>query len=278
MLKDRIITAIVMVCGLLAALLLLPPLGLMLFFFLIVLAGSWEWADLSGYSGAGRPLYVIVFALLMAATGYFTGVITGSVNTDIVKEVLRAGVLWWSLALLWVMSYPRSAALWRPAPLRALLGFLVLIPAWLAVSYLRGFDNGVWLILFALALVVCADVAAYFSGKAWGKAKLAPAVSPGKSWAGFWGGFVATVALAALLWRLWPGGAPITLLPMLVIAAFTALASVLGDLVESMLKRERGIKDSGSILPGHGGIMDRLDGMAAALPVFALGIILSGWQ
>ncbi len=275
---QRVVTAVVIVGALLAALLLLPPLALVVFFGVIVLMGSWEWADFCGFGTPQRVVYVLVTGTLMVITGWFAGIYGGAVDIDVVKEVLRAGVLWWAVSLLWVMSYPRSAVIWRPAPVRALLGLLALVPAWLAVCFLRSYEHGIWLIIFAIALVAVADIAAYFSGRAWGRRKLAPAVSPGKSWAGFWGGFVASVTTAALIWSLWPGGAPITLGPMMAIAAFTALASVLGDLVESMLKRERGIKDSGSILPGHGGVMDRLDGMAAALPVFALGVILAQWR
>jgi phosphatidate cytidylyltransferase len=129
-----------------------------------------------------------------------------------------------------------------------------------------------------VALVAIADIGAYFFGRRFGKAKLAPAVSPGKSWAGFWGGLACSVSFMAALWYFWPGGMPVGLPAMLVLAAITSLASVLGDLLESMVKRHRGIKDSSQLLPGHGGVMDRVDSLTAASPVFALGLMSVGWQ
>jgi len=158
------------------------------------------------------------------------------------------------------------------------MGVAVLLPTWLALSYLRNLPNGAWLLLMLVALVAIADIGAYFFGRRFGKAKLAPAVSPGKSWAGFWGGLACSVSFMAALWYFWPGGMPVSLPAMLVLAAITSLASVLGDLLESMVKRHRGIKDSSQLLPGHGGVMDRVDSLTAASPVFALGLMSVGWQ
>ncbi|MBL4827597.1 MAG: phosphatidate cytidylyltransferase [Spongiibacteraceae bacterium] len=129
--------------------------------------------------------------------------------------------------------------------------------------------------MILIVLVASADIGAFFVGRAWGKAKLAPSVSPGKSWAGFWGGLVCSTVLATLIWLWLP--IHVALFKVLAIAAITSLASVLGDLLESMVKRERGVKDSGVVLPGHGGMMDRLDSLSAASPVFTLCLILTGW-
>ena len=278
MLKERIITAVIIVAGLLLALFYLPPLVLMAVFALLVLMGGWEWANLSGYeSRGGRSFYTVLLAGGLACAGYFSGLFTGELNVGISKEILRAGCTWWAIALLLVKFYPGSSSLWGAGPVRALIGFLILVPAWLAISLLRVVDDGIWVIIVAILLVVAADVGAYFAGRAFGKAKLAPKVSPGKSWAGFWGGLSLSLAIAVLIAFSWPGGLPIAPQAMLLLAAFTVLASVLGDLTESMVKRHRGIKDSGDLLPGHGGVMDRLDSLSAALPVFALGLILSGW-
>ena len=156
------------------------------------------------------------------------------------------------------------------------MGLLVLVPTWFALMALRLHSNGVGLIFVLIALVTAADIGAYFTGKAWGKAKLAPNVSPGKSWAGFWGGLVTSALLALSLWWLLDGGQH-SGLAVMAIAVATSLASVLGDLLESMVKREQGVKDSGRILPGHGGMLDRLDSMTAAAPVFALCLLLAGW-
>lgn len=154
-----------------------------------------------------------------------------------------------------------------------IIGALTLVPAGVAVLTIHSYANGQWLVLALLLLVAAADTGAYFSGKAFGKRKLAPNVSPGKSWEGVIGGLLLVSAIA-LIYGLFDGD------PWfigLVIALPAAAVSVLGDLLESMLKRHRGVKDSGSILPGHGGVLDRIDGITAAAPVFALALIATGW-
>jgi phosphatidate cytidylyltransferase len=129
-----------------------------------------------------------------------------------------------------------------------------------------------------VAVVAAADIGAYFSGRAWGRHKLAPKVSPAKTWEGFWGGLMAVALAAVLLWSLLPvQAAHISLAAVLAVTLTTALASVVGDLSVSMVKRQSGAKDSGSLLPGHGGVLDRLDSLCGAAPVFALGLLLAGW-
>ena len=163
------------------------------------------------------------------------------------------------------------------------MGLFVLLPAWVGLNHLRtgAFQfgdtaNNLLVILYVFLLVWVADIGAYFAGRAFGKAKLAPRVSPGKSWAGVWGGLVAVGLLALVASLLVAASAQQTLL-LILASLFTGLVSVLGDLLESMLKRFRGIKDSSQLLPGHGGIMDRIDSLTAAIPVFALIITLLGW-
>lgn len=278
MLKQRVITALIIVAGLLAALVFLSAVQLSLVFALLVSVAAWEWADMSGIgSAAGRASFLAVCVSLMGAVAWQGGLL-GDVNEALIRELLTAACVWWAIALLWVKSYPASAPLWGTVTMRVFMGFLVLVPAWLAISYLRFLSDGILLILLLIALVASADIGAYFFGRAFGKAKLAPAVSPGKSWAGFWGGLFSSTCLMATLWYFWPGGMSVALLPMMCLAAVTVLASVLGDLLESMVKRHRGIKDSGKLLPGHGGFMDRLDSLTAAAPVFTLGMMSVGWQ
>ena len=160
--------------------------------------------------------------------------------------------------------------------MRVLMGYLVLVPAWLAFVALRLNEHGAAYLFILVGLVACADTGAYFTGKAWGKSKLAVDVSPAKSWAGFWGGLACCCVFAVLLWLAF-GSTANALQTVVAVAIVTGLASVLGDLVESMVKRYQGVKDSGAILPGHGGIMDRLDSLTAAAPVFALCLLLVGW-
>jgi phosphatidate cytidylyltransferase len=281
MLKQRIITGVLIVVALSAALVYLSLPALSAVFALVVLLAAWEWSDLTGLSSTvSRFCYVAACGLLMAVAGWKADLL-GSVDHAQVKDIVVVASLWWAIALLWVKSYPLSAGLWGSLWMRALMGFLVVVPAWLALCYLRSLSNGVWLIVLVIALVASADVGAYFVGRAFGKAKLAPAVSPGKSWAGFWGGLASSTLLSALLWvllaRMSPGAIPIGLLPLFCLVIVTVLASVLGDLLESMVKRHRGIKDSGQLLPGHGGVMDRIDSITAAAPVFALGLMATGW-
>ncbi|WP_101756613.1 phosphatidate cytidylyltransferase [Oceanicoccus sp. KOV_DT_Chl] len=277
MLKQRVITAVIMMLLIGLGIVFLPLLGLAIMFAALVLVAAWEWSALAGLSSKySRLAYTAVTLVLMLAAAEYSQILTAQMHWERVRDILGLGCLWWAIALLWVKSYPASAVIWRTNAMRFLMGFLTLVPAWIALVYLRSHSQGVMLLFIMIALVASADIGAYFAGKTWGNAKLAPDVSPGKSWAGFWGGMVATTSLAVLLsW--WFGGAKYPLFAVAVVALVTGLASVLGDLLESMLKREEGIKDSGSILPGHGGMMDRLDSMTAAAPVFALCLLLAGW-
>ncbi|MAK45456.1 MAG: phosphatidate cytidylyltransferase [Spongiibacter marinus] len=278
MLKQRIITAVVIVAALLAAMAYLSAGQLSLLFAGIVLVAAWEWADLSDLRPqVARLAYVLAIGALIASVYALMGDVA-SWSTAALQELFVAACVWWAVALLWVKGYPVSAGLWGSRPVRIVMGVAVLLPTWLALSYLRNLPNGAWLLLMLVALVAIADIGAYFFGRRFGKAKLAPAVSPGKSWAGFWGGLACSVSFMAALWYFWPGGMPVSLPAMLVLAAITSLASVLGDLLESMVKRHRGIKDSSQLLPGHGGVMDRVDSLTAASPVFALGLMSVGWQ
>jgi len=167
---------------------------------------------------------------------------------------------------------------WRTRAMRNLMGLLVLALAWMAAVYLVSLPRGGGLIVVMVLIVATADIGAYFSGKTWGRHKLAEVVSPKKTWEGFWGGLSACVVLALLLWSQLPSQqAHVSLAAVLVVVLATALASVVGDLTVSMVKREAGVKDSGSLLPGHGGVLDRLDSLCGAAPVFALGLLLAGW-
>jgi phosphatidate cytidylyltransferase len=277
LLKQRVITAIVMALFISAAILFMPVTALAALLTVLVLIASWEWAKLAGL---GRSFSKAMFALsclaLMVVVSLYMGLFTASPDWLRGRDVLGLGCLWWALALLWVKGYPGSAPLWGSVAVRCVMGWLTLLPAWLALIYLRQHDDGIAYLFILIGLVACADIGAFFAGRAFGKAKLAPAVSPAKSWAGFWGGVSASCGFALLLWAFW-GTGQMHPAAVLAIALFTALASVLGDLLESMVKRHQGVKDSGTILPGHGGIMDRIDSITAAAPVFALSLLLVGW-
>jgi phosphatidate cytidylyltransferase len=272
-LKTRIITALILAPIAIGGIFFLPPLGFALFTGAIIAVGAWEWANMAGIT---QPVGRAVYALVTAAILY------GMLEVPSVA-VLWVALLWWLGCLLMIRCYPAGSGGWGSPAARAVMGLLVLVPAWVGLNHLRtgGFQFGdsasnLLLILYVFCVVWVADIGAYFSGRAFGRAKLAPRVSPGKSWAGVWGGLLAVGVFALLIGVLAQAGNGD--IALLVLASLvTAGVSVVGDLMESMLKRFRGIKDSSQLLPGHGGIMDRVDSLTAAIPVFALIITQLGW-
>ncbi|WP_336273569.1 phosphatidate cytidylyltransferase [Vreelandella indica] len=260
MLKQRIITA-----AWLAPLVLVGLFGLdggayALFTALIVLLGTWEWANLAGVTRtAQRALLVAAMAGLMLVMW-----LTGEATSIWPLWLAAAG---WLLNLYWVTRYPALGQQWQTTVRRLAMGLWVLLPCWVGFNILRE-SGSVWL-LFVLLLVWCADIGAYFVGRHWGRRKLAPHVSPGKSWEGVLGGLAAT-AILAFLFALGLSLNMVGSLTLILVTAVVTLTSVLGDLLESMLKRHRNIKDSSQLLPGHGGVLDRIDSLTAAIPLFAL--------
>ncbi len=272
MLRTRIVTAVVAVSIVLAALFLLPPRIWGLVALLAALGAAHEWALLGGLRKRTWLLFVagtfsIAFGLLFApSSGFARGW-----PDAIVLIVCGAAALFWLLfAPLWVIRRWRA-----PSPLlTALVGWLVLIGAWVALVELQA--RSPWLVLAAMAVVWIADTAAYFTGRAFGRSKLAPQVSPGKTWEGVYGAVAAVVVYSLLLVPFAHAagfGSPIGALTIAAWIAFVAVVtavSVVGDLYESLLKRQAGVKDSGQLLPGHGGILDRVDAQLAALPLLAI--------
>ncbi|MGH1486286.1 MAG: phosphatidate cytidylyltransferase [Cellvibrionaceae bacterium] len=275
MFKLRVITGSIMAVAFLLSLFLLPPIGFTVFITLVLLAGAWEWSNLSSFELTyQRIIYCLSVITAIGALAFYMGAFSGKISLSSVREVLLVACAWWAIALLWIQGYPSSGILWGARWIRALMGYLVLVPAWVALVYLYQVNNGPWFILLVMLTVFVADTGAYIFGKALGKRKLAKHVSPGKSWEGFLGGLFCCVVLAIAIHFLTHFG---TWQSLLVVLLCTSSVSVVGDLLESMIKRHRGIKDSGHMLPGHGGMMDRLDSITAAAPVFVIGAILFGW-
>lgn len=260
MLRQRIITAAWLAPLTLAGLFGLQGGAFALFTAIIVLLGGWEWTNLAGVTERARRLSLVAGLAALMLLLWLAGAASS-------PWLLWLGAAGWLLNVYWVTHYPARIEQWQSTPRRLAMGLWVLLPAWVGFNLLRDL-GAVWL-LFVLLLVWSADIGAYFAGRAFGRRKLAPRVSPGKSWEGVAGGLVATAALA-LLFAVWQGlgggGGLLLLLATLVVT----LISVLGDLLESMLKRHRGIKDSSNLLPGHGGVLDRIDSLTAAVPLFAL--------
>ncbi|GIK33835.1 MAG: hypothetical protein AMXMBFR45_22330 [Gammaproteobacteria bacterium] len=263
-LAQRVVTAGTLVAVLLPAFLLLPKTFGLVLIGLFVLGAAWEW---SGFLGLGsmrpRLACVALVAMLLAASRLMTAVLPVSV-------IAACAMLWWALAFLLILRFPVPIR----RPVAALCGLLVLLPAWLCLAALLYTDiDGRALLLLALAIVWAADVGAYFAGRRLGRVKLAPQVSPGKTWEGVFGGLacaaVTAVAGAAIL-----GHPPV---PAMALGLSVGAISIVGDLTVSMFKRNAGLKDSGNLFPGHGGILDRIDSVTAAAPLFLLEAGWLGW-
>lgn len=265
MLKTRILTALVMLPLFLMALFRLPEQGWSAFVMLICLIGSWEWSRFIGYSGLKSVAYVAVTALLGLPLVLFGMDANGQLALAVLSLLfwLFAAPLW--LRLKWKLAEMRSAPL---------LGWLVLFASWHAMVAWHAKPNGAWLLLALMAVCWVADTSAYFAGRKFGKRKLAPTISPGKSWEGVIGAYVGVTIYALLIIQSPIAGVfgGYAMLPGVWI--LTAL-SIVGDLLESLFKRQAGIKDSSNLLPGHGGILDRIDSQLAILPVSAALLTLS---
>jgi phosphatidate cytidylyltransferase len=270
MLKQRIITASILFALFLAALFGLPAMGWQGLVLVVMWQGAVEWAKLSGFSGRESFVYWVSTLALMVGMVW----IDNSAALEL-QTWLHLG--WYILAvLLWVFVVPAwLMAGWRPqnAWLKGVVGWVVLLPTGLAMLDLRAASP--WLLLFAMTVVMMADISAYFAGKRYGKNKLAPAISPGKTWEGVFGALAGVTLYLVAVW--WFGGLykQYPMLPGIVLAGcwWVALA-VIGDLFESALKRQAGVKDSGALLPGHGGLLDRIDALTSTLPFAGIALIL----
>ena len=266
MLKQRFITGIILAPLVIAGFVLLNAQWFAVMVGGIITLAAWEWARLAGIqTQSGRVTYAAVVALLL--TSLYSYPLP-------VLNILVMAACWWVLATVMILRYPQGQGLWA-GWLAQLYGLVVLLPAWTALVWLRAQDGGLWLLLTVVVMVWAADIGAYFSGKAFGKHKLLPRVSPGKTLEGLLGGLLlAEVLVVVAMVYLGCSGRSFVLglLGTLVVVLF----SVVGDLTESLFKREQGLKDSSNLLPGHGGIMDRIDSLTAAIPLFALGWYLFG--
>jgi phosphatidate cytidylyltransferase len=267
MLKVRVLTGSVLGALLLLGLFLLPALWAVLAFGVVFTIGAWEWAGFGMLRGAAaRSGYTAGVALVLLLSWRWSG------DPAHLIILLSAACLWWVIAFLWLLLIPSR----HRRAVTLMCGLAVLAPAFVALARLQisahGFARGPVIVLWLILMVCAADIGAYFSGRAFGRRKLAPRVSPGKTVEGALGG-LAMVALVA------GGGAVYFRLPPLIVIAFglaVGIFSIIGDLTESMFKRAAALKDSGTLLPGHGGLLDRIDSVAAAAPWYALGLFGSG--
>lgn len=263
MLKQRIITAIILIAFVLGILFYSSPPVFCIMVGVIALGGAWEWSNLMGLTRISSRLLYLFIMLFVFFNALFIPV----------TLILTVSFIWWILATLLIVIYPKapgwgSGYLWR-----GVMGIFVLLPCWVAINYIRNQDQGISALIFLFILIWGADTAAYFAGKKWGKTKLAPAVSPGKTIQGAIGAFSFSI-LFTMLALLFSHVSLHSWLWTILLSMLTVGFSIIGDLFESMLKRQVNIKDSGSLLPGHGGLLDRIDSLTAAAPIFALGALL----
>lgn len=268
MLGRRIVTAAVLLVLLGAALFWLDGGWLYGVFCLVALGAAWEWAGIADLpSRPERARYTLLIGALLGAAWF------AQVEYRLAPLIWMVGVLWWLLSFWLLRGFPASLEIARfGARARQTAGVAMIVPVPLALSTLVDGAGGLVALGTLFAIVWGADIGAYFAGRAWGRNKLAPSVSPGKTREGAWGGAVLALAVVLPVAALWlpVSGAGLALFVLL--AVVCVLVSILGDLVESAFKRVAGIKDSGALLPGHGGVLDRVDSLLAVAPLFALGL------
>ncbi|HKU91068.1 MAG TPA: phosphatidate cytidylyltransferase [Steroidobacteraceae bacterium] len=261
MLRQRVLTAVVLVAVLLGVMLGLPPIATIWLVTVLVLIGAWEWAAFIGNGSApARATFTVTVAAFLIGSLYLY-----SSSAEFVRGAMTLAMVWWVAALLWICVAPT-----RVNPVSAAVaGILSLVPCWLALVYITFTTNSTHWVLFTLALVWAADTGAFFAGRWLGRVPLAPRVSPKKTWEGVFGGMLVSGFVA---WLAATFVFSVDVWQFVAICIAVAAVSIVGDLTESMLKRAVGLKDSGSVFPGHGGMLDRIDSVTAAAPalVFAL--------
>ena len=267
--KTRTLTALVLAPVAIALILFVPTLLFAVITGAVFLYAIWEWTRMLGLRDAGlRGAVVAAHGAAMVALWTLRG-------GPVWWVVILAGVAWWPVAAFWLRHFSFGVAPTRDhVALKIAAGFFTVVPAWCGLLQVHGSaDHGPWWTLFGLMLVWVADSGAYLAGSRWGTTKLAPRISPGKTWAGVYGAVAASAVVGVIgAWLLGLRGMPLA--GIFVLAMLTVLASIVGDLFESLIKRHANVKDSGDLFPGHGGMFDRLDSVFAALPVWAAGLAL----
>ncbi|MDP7591169.1 MAG: phosphatidate cytidylyltransferase [Litorilituus sp.] len=288
MLIQRIITALILAPAAISAIFYLPLHYFATLLMAVIAIGAWEWGPLMGFeTKTRRSLFVMVTCVLISVIWFNLPIDTIWIENKQLHDdaiyILWLSVIWWLVSAVLMFTYPKYSKFWSShRSIRGIFGWLTLVPTWLAFMIIRTNNypddpyHGAQLLMFLFLMVWSADIGAYFFGKAFGKHKLMPMVSPGKTIEGFLGGvFCACALIVVAAYQIGWNSDQISI--VLIITVLISTVSVIGDLNESMFKRQAGVKDSGSILPGHGGILDRIDSLTATTPVFALCYVLLGW-
>ena len=267
MLKRRLITAAGMLAAFSLGLYFLSAQYFSASLVPIVLIAGWEWSNLTMIQKRlNKVLFLLTIFVLVSVTGSYLNFF-GAIDLDIGRQLLWICFGLWIFNLFLVMTYPSSDRFWFWQPYMSLMGLMLLVFTWISIVIILARPNGNLLLLLGISVVIAADAGAYFGGKWLGDHKLSPKVSPGKTWEGLACGLICQIPICILFVYFLPE-ASYRMILFLILPV--ALFSVLGDLFESMLKRKSGFKDSGTLLPGHGGLLDRIDGYMASLPLYAL--------
>ena len=269
MLRQRVITALILLVLFLLALFILPAAGWAAIVIVMVLQGASEWSKLAGFSNrAAHSFWWLTLAMMLGLFWFDT------THPNPGQQALLHVMVYSLSAVLWLAVVPTWLMVgWKvkQPSLMILVGWIVLVPTGLAMMDLRG-DHPLWL-LGMMGLVWMADISAYFAGRRYGKHKLAPGISPGKTWEGVAGALLGASVYVLVAWAF--GGFSYVIFPALLVASWCWVGlAVFGDLFESAIKRQAGVKDSGALLPGHGGLLDRIDALTSTLPLAALAILL----
>ena len=278
MLLKRILTASVLAFLIALAVFKLPMEYFSLVIGLITLLAAWEWSNLAGMTSLfKRILFLLVLILPMLGIQFWTQILELIAQTvdwpdvrdysGILEWLVIPPVLFWILVMILIRNTPTGVLnLQLKTGYKALIGWFILLSAWMFLSRLRAL-YGTEMTMYFLILIWVADISAYFAGKKWGKTQLAPEISPGKTVAGFYGALISGLVCAVVLSLIYGFNLMIAS-DFMLLSVLTVLISIYGDLFVSVVKRQRGVKDSGSLLPGHGGVLDRIDSMIAAIPFF----------
>ncbi len=273
MLKQRLITAIILFASLVWGILALSSEWLAVVLAIFIAIGAWEWTRMMALKKPVlRASYTLCVVLSMGVGWWLL-----QYRQDLYYFLIIDAAVFWLIAVYAVKTYPNGTALYAKKWVKSVIGFLLLVPTWMALVGLHSSPAfGPNFVIYLILLTSVADTGAYFGGKRWGKNKLAPALSPGKTWEGVGSALLATILFSVISAVLLNVGSD-QLMPMftfILLSIVVVVFSIVGDLTESLFKRLAKLKDSGSILPGHGGILDRIDSMTAAAPIFVLGLWL----
>lgn len=274
MFKKRIATALVLVPVLILAIFYLSMLWFSILIGAIITWAAWEWSALIGWKEKSPRVAYTLIVLILLVMSYF---VLSASNFTLINWIFGITFLVWIWASIAMLNYAfgRSPLGLQYPFLKALMGLFALVPCWLAVVMIREtIGSPAWLLFGLLIIWGGMDTGAYLAGRLWGQHKLAPRVSPKKTWEGFFGGIILTLIITIIMSLAVFHVTLAQVFEFCIVAIIVGIFAVMGDLVESMLKRQAGIKDSGSGLPGHGGILDRIDSVTAALPVFALALLI----